>query len=371
MAWREDFSRITGPGLILGITLGDLFRLLLQNRFQVPPRYWPKLAFASTISLLSTPIRRIENVVYGRRVAEQPVTAPLFIIGHWRSGTTHLHNLISIDKRLAYANFSQITIPHTFLVGERILSTGSALLIPSERMGVDKVAMHPQVPWEEEFALCLMTFFSPYMAWVFPHRADHYDRYLTLRDVSPDEVARWKKAFVTLLKKLSLKHQRPLVLKSPPNTCRIKLILEMFPDARFVHIHRDPYVVYQSTCHLHSKATEVYTLQRPDHSSLHNRVIRLYTEMFDTWFEEKSLIPADRLCEIAYTDLEADPIGQMRGIYEKLGLSDFSVAEPDVREYLRTLAGYEKNSHGELPAGVRDEIARTWCRSFEELKYPI
>jgi hypothetical protein len=77
------------------------------------------------------------------------------------------------------------------------------------------------------------------------------------------------------------------------------------------------------------------------------------------------------LCEIAYTDLEADPIGQMRGIYEKLGLPEFSVVEAAVREYLRSLAGYEKNSHGDLPTDVRAEIAKTWRRSFEELKYPI
>jgi omega-hydroxy-beta-dihydromenaquinone-9 sulfotransferase len=370
MGWREDFSRITGPGLILGITLGDLACLLWQNDFRVRPRYWSKVAFAGLISLLSTPIRRIENVVYGRRVAQQPVTAPLFIIGHWRSGTTHLHNLISIDPRFAYASFSQITIPHTFLVGERLLSTGSALFLPPDRMGVDKVAMHPQVPWEEEFALCLATFCSPYMSWVFPRRADHYDRYLTFRGVPAADVAHWKKAFVTLLQKLSWKYQRPLVLKSPPNTCRIRLILDIFPDARFVHIHRDPYVVYQSTCHLNSKCMEYYALQRPDDSVLHRRVIRQYSEMFEAFFEEKSLIPKDHFCEVSYADLVADPVGQVRQIYEKLALPAFPVVEPAVREYVRSLAGYEKNTHGELPADTRGEIARTWRRTFEEWGYP-
>jgi hypothetical protein len=254
----------------------------------------------------------VEDVAFGRCVAQQPVTAPLFIIGHWRSGTTHLHNLISIDPRFAFANFSQITIPHTFLVGERLLSTGSALFLPPDRMGVDKVAMNPQVPWEEEFALCLATFFSPYMSWVFPHRADYYGRYLTLRGVPAEDVTCWKKAFVKLLKKLSWKYQRPLVLKSPPNTCRIRLILEMFPDARFVHIHRDPYVVYQSTCHLHKKCMEYYGLQSHDVSTLHRRVIRQYSEMFGAFFEEKSLIPEGRFCEVAYHDLESDPVGQTR-----------------------------------------------------------
>src|SRR4029077_15905771 len=151
MGWREEFSRIIGPGLILGITLGDLLALLSENRLRVPPRFWPKVAFAGLISLISTPVRRIEDAVYARRLAAQTVPPPLFIIGHWRSGTTYLHNLFSVDSRFAYANFSQITIPHTFLIGESILAAGSAFFLPPDRMGVDKVAMNPHVPWEEEF----------------------------------------------------------------------------------------------------------------------------------------------------------------------------------------------------------------------------
>lgn len=369
MGWREAFFRTTSPGLILGITLGDLVCLLAENGFRVRPRYWPKAAFAALISLISTPVRQMEDAVYGQRVAQQSVLPPLFIIGHWRSGTTHLHNLISVDRRFAYARFCQVMIPHTFLIGERLMEAGSAVLLPAERLGLDNVAMNPQVPWEEEFALCLATFLSPYMTWAFPHRADHYDRYLTFRGVPATEVERWKEAFVTLLKKLTWKYHLPLVLKSPPNTGRIKLILEMFPDARFVHIHRDPYVVYQSTRHLHLKSWEYNSLQLPDPSVVRRRVIRQYTSMFDAFFEEKSLIPAGRFCEVAYTQLDGDPVGELRRIYDELALPDFGVVEPAVKDYVQTLTTYEKNTHIELPADVRSEIGDTWRRSFEEWKY--
>src|SRR5205823_7052190 len=125
-----------------------------------------------------------------------------------------------------------------------------------------------------------------------PDRASHYDRYLTFKDVPAREIDCWKAALVKLLKKLTLKYDRPLILKSPPNTARIRLILETFPDARFVHIHRDPYVVYQSTLHLNRKMWENNALQRPDQATVHGRVVRQYTEMFDAFFEERSLIPA-------------------------------------------------------------------------------
>jgi hypothetical protein len=47
------------------------------------------------------------------------------------------------------------------------------------------------------------------------------------------------------------------------------------------------------------------------------------------------------------------------------------LSEEDAREYLRSLAGYEKNTHADLPADTRAEIARTWRRTFEEWKYPL
>lgn len=371
MGWREEFSRLTGPGLLLGVTFEDLVWILAKNRFCVPPRYWPKVAFAAAISTLTTPIRLIEDAIYSRRVASQAILPPLFIIGHWRSGTTHLHNLFSIDDRFAYGNFAQIAIPNTFLVGERLMAAGSSWFLPRERMGLDNVALHAGVPWEEENALCLKTFLSPYLGWVFPSRMEYYDRYLTFEGVPAKEVDCWKKAFVWLLKKLNLKMPRPLVLKSPPNTCRIKLILEMFPDARFVHVHRDPYVVYLSTMHLHRKMFENYSLQNPDHSQVHGRVIRNYATMYESYFAERSLIPKAQFSEVSYASLDADPLGEVRRIYGELNLPDFSVVEPTLKTYVDSLAGYEKNKHREMAPEVRSEIGQAWRRTFDEWGYPL
>src|SRR5262249_6612759 len=87
MGWRENCARLTGPGLSLGISLGDLIGLLSDNRLQVPLRYWSKAAFAGCVSLITTPVRYLEEAVYSRRLAKQSVPPPLFVIGHWRSGT--------------------------------------------------------------------------------------------------------------------------------------------------------------------------------------------------------------------------------------------------------------------------------------------
>jgi len=371
MGWREVINRATGPGNNLGITTGDWLALLAENGFRIPPRFWPRTAFTTLISLVNTAWwATVEATVY-QGTARQTVQPPLFILGHWRSGTTHLHNLLSLDERFAYPRFDQVMIPTTFLTGQPLMWAASVLLLPRDRMGVDGVKMSAEVPWEEEFALNVMTQKSPYMAWSFPRRAAHYERYLTFRGVPQKEVDEWKAAFVWFLKKLTFKFQRPLIMKSPPNTGRIRLILEMFPDARFVHIHRDPYTVYQSTKHLQLKSWEYCAMQTPDKSTVHSQVLRQYRLMMDAFFEEKHLIPQGRFCEVSFADLENDALRLLQGVYERLSLPDFAVVRPKVEAYVKSVSDYKKNVHTDLPKEVRDEISSAWRRSFEEWNYPI
>jgi hypothetical protein len=371
MGWREVVNQATGPGINLGITTGKWLQLLADNGFQIPAKFWPRTAFTTLISLVTTAWRPTIEALKYSSTSRQVVQPPLFILGHWRSGTTHLHNLLSIDERFAYPRFDQVMIPSTFVTGQWVLWAFSSILLPRDRMGVDVVKMSPDVPWEEEFALNILTQKSPYGAWSFPHRVDHYERYITFRDVPQAEVDEWKAAFVWFLKKLTLKFQRPLIMKSPPHTGRIKLILEMFPDARFVHIHRNPYTVYQSTKHLQLKSWEYCALQTPDQSTVHNQVIRQYRLMMDAYFEERSLIPPGRFYEVSFADLEQDPLGLLDRVYANLNLPDFEVVRPKIEAYCKSLSNYKKNKHNELPPDVRDEISMVWQRSFEEWNYPI
>jgi hypothetical protein len=168
-----------------------------------------------------------------------------------------------------------------------------------------------------------------------------------------------------------LKYGRPLVLKSPGHTCRIRLLLELFPGAKFVHVHRDPYAVFQSTRHTVQKVAPLMALQRPDYGDVAERALRQYREVYDVFFEERGLIPKGHFHEVRFEALEADPVGQVRGIYEALGLPDFRQAEPALWRYVESLSGYRKNTLPEVPAGMRQRIAGEWRRCFEEWGYPV
>ena len=370
MSLRERVLIRFGAGGLAGITLGRWLRVLRDNNFAVDRPHWGRAAAITTASIPNTVLAAWENVFYGRKVRNTTVAPPLFILGTWRRGTTHLHNLLAQDARFAYPTTYQAFYPHTFLTTEKRNSQFVGFFLPKKRPQ-DNVALGVREPQEDEFALCSLTGRALPMGWAFPRRAEHYDRYLTLRGASAGEVAEWKSALAWLVQKLAFKYGRPLVLKSPGHTCRIRLLLDLFPQAKFVHIHRNPYDVFRSTQHMVRTVTPWWALQRPDYSNLEGHTLRQYREVYDAFFEERGLIPKGHFHEIGYEAIEADPIGQVRGIYEALGLPDFREAEPGLRRYVESLSGYQKNTLPELSPDLRVRIAGEWRRCFDEWGYPV
>ena len=354
---------------LCGITFRDWCEALRANRFAVDVPCWPRAAILTAGSVLNSLYLRKEMKTYGPRLTDVAIRPPVFILGHWRSGTTLLHNLLALDDQFAYPNLYEVFFPHTFLCTEEYRSDQIAGLIPSTRL-IDNVAQGLRMPNEDEFASSVASLCSPYMLWSFPRNTARYERYLTFRGVPDTEVERWKSAFVLFLKKLSLRNDRPMILKSPPHTGRIKLLLEMFPGARFIHIRREPYTVFQSTRHLNRVLTRSLQFQRPDPLDVDAAVIRRYRLLYEAYFEERSLVPESQFHELAFEDLERDPIGQIHRAYEALGLDGFATVLPRLEDYVGSLADYRKNEYPDLPSELRDVIRREWRQSFEEWGYP-
>jgi hypothetical protein len=369
MGWRDTLLTNFGPGLLAGITLRDWLRLLRDNRFGIIPSRLPRAMMITGQSIGNSLSGWYETRRYAASLEGVTIPPPLFVLGHWRSGTTHLHNLLSVDERFAFPNNYQSLFPRTFLSTEAVHARMISWFFPKQRP-MDNMEWNLQSPQEDEFALCVSSFKSPYLGWVFPRQRDHYDRYLTFRGVPDSEITQWREAFTLFLKKLTWKYQRPLILKSPPHTCRIKLLLQLFPRAKFVHIHRDPYAVFQSSRHLFQLCDVCESLQRPPQDDLDDWILRQYHEMYDAFFEERALIPEGHFHEVCFEELEADPVEQVRNTYEALGLPEFSQVEPVLRQYVGSISGYKKNEFPELPAELRAHIAEEWRQSFLEWGYP-
>ncbi len=342
-----------------GVTLDSWVRLLRREKFRIAPVFWPRALWITALSLANSAAARAASRRFADQLEQVRVQAPVFILGHYRSGTTFLHELLRSDPRYASPTRFQTFNPGTFLLTERWLAP------------VVEPFMLPRRVQEDEVAYMVLTQCSPYMDWCFPRsRAGGYGRYLTFRDAAPAEVAAWSEAVVRFLKAVTLRTSRPLILKSPPHTARVRLLLELFPDARFIHIRRDPYAVFVSTLGLLRALYPVFGLQKRPRALDTDAVLHTYTEMYNAYFTDRMLIPHGQHVEIAYEDLESDPISELERIYETLSLGDFEPVRGPVQAYLASVSGYRKNSHPRLDDATRERVATAWRRNFEAWNYP-
>jgi omega-hydroxy-beta-dihydromenaquinone-9 sulfotransferase len=323
----------------------DLFawvRLLALGRFRLG---WRKLRLLPTGTLMTachTFLRYAQAGLYGRRIREAVVEPPVFILGHWRSGTTLLHELLVQDPRHGYPNTCQCFDPCHFLLTERLIRRYFNWVLPARRI-MDNMAVGWGRPQEDEFALALLGAPSPYLTIAFPNQEEIDAGAYDLDGLPPRLREKWKRTLLWFLKAVSVRDPRRLVLKSPPHTCRIPTLLELFPDARFVHIVRDPYAVYSSTINLWKTLNRVQALQTPHYRELDDRVFGRFNHFHRRLEATRGLVAPNRFHELRYEELTKDPLGEMRRLYERLDLGDFGTARPHLERYLAETSRYERN----------------------------
>lgn len=347
------------PRFWLGHEFFAWVRLLAANRFAVGWRQWHIAVTDTVVSIFNTLLGQVQSVIYGRRVAGVQIDpAPLFILGHWRTGTTWLHELLILDPRHTFATTYECLAPNHFLLTEGILGRVFRFLVPPKRP-MDNMALGLERPQEDEFALCNLGLPSPYLKIAFPNHPAPFPESLEIEGLSPDWRRRWKQGFFDFLKKIYYRRPGRIVLKSPPHTCRIKVLLDLFPDARFVHIVRDPYVVFASTVHLWKSLYATHGLQTPTFEGLEDDVFDTFVRMYDKLAQTRGLVPPNRFCEVRYEELVRDPVGQLRFIYEQLELGDFDAARPAVEQYLAGIKDYQTNEY-ELSSEDYERITQRW-----------
>jgi len=136
-------------------------------------------------------------------------------------------------------------------------------------------------------------------------------------------------------------------------------LLELFPDARFVHIVRDPYVVFPSTVNLWKSLYRTHGLQTPTFAGLEEHVFATFTHMYAKLEEGRKLVEPSRFYELRYEELVANPVGEMRKLYEHLGLGEFEEVRPKLEAYLAANEEYRTNKY-DLKPELRAEITRRW-----------
>ncbi|MEL6258849.1 MAG: sulfotransferase, partial [Pseudomonadota bacterium] len=258
---------------------------------------------------------------------------PIFLLGHWRSGTTHLYNTMSLGD-FGYVPPTVVGMPWEMLYLGRAIQPLLNKALPNSRY-IDNIPVTPTSPQEDEIAIANMSDMSFYHAIYFPAQFEHFlNRGLFFDGASEAQIDAWKQAFLRFLRKLERHQGKRLLIKNPVYTARPSLLRDMFPGAKFVHIHRDPFDVFLSMRNFWTQLLKVMALQPYEHVDIDQVVLTTYDRMMALFEAQTADWDAPDFVEIAYADLDADPLGSLKSIYDTLDLPNFETAAPVFSRYL-------------------------------------
>ncbi|MCY2946413.1 MAG: sulfotransferase [Planctomycetota bacterium] len=359
------------PRIWQGCSAYAWWRLLIKNRFSVSLKLLPIAIVLTHTTLMNTLLGFIKNFLTRGKPGKTPLEHdPVFILGHWRTGTTLLHELLILDPAHKSATTLQCMTPSHTIVSAPIFKRLLNCLVPSRRP-MDNMASNWDLPQEDEFALALLGLPSPYLSIAFPNNAPTDDEAFELDKLSPKSRARWNRGFLRFLREISWKDSRRLVLKSPPHTFRVKHLLKLFPRARFVHILRDPYVVFPSTVNLWKTLQMTHGVQVPRFEGLEDRVFNTFVRMHKVLDEARPLLNPNRFVEIKYEELVAEPMVQLEKIYSQLQLGDFAKIRNSLQKYLDNHISYQTNQYKPLEKTLEADITRLWGDVITKQGYPL
>ena len=304
-----------------------------------------------------------------KRAKTEPIEAPVFILGHWRSGTTHLYNVMSKADRFGFVSPFSTALPWDILIIGRLFGPLLRKSLPDSRY-IDNVAVDAVSPQEDEIALANMSDISYYHAIYFPEKFDHYfDQGTFFDNLSDGEIKRWERTLRYLYLKLTLDQGgRQLLIKNPVYTARPAHLHQIYPDAKFIHIHRHPYKVFVSMRNFYEKLLPQLSLQKYDHIDIDEVVFKTYRRMMKTLKEQVRDLPAGQYAEIGFDQFQADPMGELSRVYAELDLGEFSEDKEQFSAYLESVKSYKKNTF-ELPAELIAKIDENWSDLYADWGY--
>lgn len=319
--------------------------------------YKTKFFLTKAVSKILDVPRVFEERHYNRKINDLQIKeSPIFILGFWRSGTTVLHNLLCQNPYFGYVTTFQSVFPNDCFMNQWWIRNIAKFLLPEKRPGGD-IKFDFKLPQEEEIALGNMQHVSFYNFFYYPNELDSSIRKsLYFENFSKEEIEKWKENYYRLVKiaLLNTKGKR-FISKNPPNTFRIKLLLEMFPDAKFIYIHRNTYQTIYSFQRFLNAVHEGIKYQDYNIESNNLKLIELYKLMMEQYKTDKHLIPKGNLIDIKFEEFEQNMLPEIERIFRNLDIPDFENAKPSIERYYNEISDYKRKPH-DLPAKFKAQV---------------
>lgn len=328
--------------------------------------------------ILQEPFRAYEKFKYHNKIENHQLEKdPIFIIGHWRSGTSFLQYLLGQDPQFGYMNKFQVTFPDLFLSSEDLLKS-IVNSIPSS-LNIIRDAQNMSINLEldspSEIEIALTTMISPtslHWGHIFPNDAwEYFNKYLFFDTAEKSDIKKWKRDYRYLINKTSLKNNgRQLLIKSPGNTSRINKLLEEYPDARFIFIHRNPYDVFYSNKKLWNTLLDNLSLQNFRKQQIEEEIIKVYKKLMTRYLKQRNKIPEGQLAEVRFKNFVLQPVKEIQEVYNQLDMRGFEDAKAHFNRFLEQKTE-GKSSDYQYEKNIIEKINKSWRFAFEQWAYPV
>jgi hypothetical protein len=298
-------------------------------------------------------------------VSRKPITAPIFIVGQPRTGTTILYDLLAQDPELRAPLTWEVDAPcpvpqpETYHTDPRIAQTQAGIEL-SEQIIPGFLAFHPMgaLVGQECVRITAGEFVS--MIFSVQYRLPSYYRWL-LYEADHAGAYRFHRIFLQHLQS-GLSGQ--WLLKSPAHLWHLDALLAEYPDALIVQTHRDPLNVISSiaalTHHLRRMASDESNIAECAAQSYEEIVVGLEREMT---MRDSGAVPAGRVIDVLFTDFMNDPGTTIKDIYRRLGRELRPDTAQRMRDFLAAHPGdgggsrYRWSDTGLDAADVRDRVS--------------
>jgi hypothetical protein len=348
------------PAFLAGFTFPHWIRILHENRWEIDAQYLPRAAVATLGTIATSCLKPFEPTAELDEYCEKLWRRPLFILGLPRSGTTHLFNLLARDPQFAYPTRLECYNPHTFLLLRRLGLHRVLGMVREKKRFMDNVKTSWLSPEEDTIALSVLSGGGSRLIGVFTRNSNYRMFFGPAGQMRESHIQQFCDSLSAFSKKLVFLHRARPLFKSPMHTRHIAEILEIFPDATFLTILRNPFSQFASLKAMHHSASRGWSaLQKRGPISDEER-LKWVSSMLQCYLDTRSLIPRGRLCEIHYDDLVRDQEACLRKVYSALDLG-----QPPSPGNAEAEKSYRKNSHPELCHALKAKI-RAAYRPFVE-----
>ena len=256
--------------------------------------------------LLVEPLAWLQSLLLRRRLRRLVLPPdPLVVIGHWRSGTTFLHQLLAADPAWATARNSLTVAPQVAVLLKPLLRPLLRLVMTTVRP-IDAVPWSENDPQEDELGIARLCMDTNMAGMAFPRAYPVHFRRSVLETTAGFE-RQWLH-FARLTWLHDGRGRSGLLIKNGAHSARVGLILRHFPRARFVLLRREP-----------------------------SDSIRSLLEAFEA---SRAVIPPGQLLELDYEDLVATPLAAVQRIYDHFDCPGWERAQTAIAARLDQARSY-------------------------------